>query len=734
MARGGQGLDLIVLLKDHDIEAEARASRLARRLPVEDRAILDFKATRYRLLKAQVLATQQPEDLEILRDYSHLPMAHVRFRDNGALLRFLAREEVEAVYPDERLVMHLDESLPLMGQPAAAAIVDRRGAGTAVAVLDTGVDYTKPAFGCTAPGVPAGTCKVVYAQDFAPDDGSRDADGHGSNVAAIAVGVAPDAKIVALDVFDGGGASSSDIIAAINWVISHRTDYNITAINLSLGGTTKYTTACSQKTTNPYRTPIINARSAGIITVASAGNSGWTDGIAMPACTPEAVSVGALYDGNLGSRAWVIDPATGATCNDSTTAADKVTCFSNDASFMTLFAPGALITAAGLTYGGTSQAAPHVAGALAALAGAYPGETPDQLIVRLTSRGTNVTDSRNGISHPRPNLAAAFDPGPANDLFAGAAVLSGKAGQTAGSNVGATREVGEPAHGGDVGGRSVWWQWSAPVSGLVSMDTHGSGFNTLLAVYTGGALGSLAAIAANDDDGTAGGASGLSFNTTAGSVYRIAVDGKDGATGGISLNWALRQPQSISFPPIADAPAGGGIALTATSSSGLAVGYASLTPSVCVVQSNTTKLLAGGVCTIEASQAGDASWLPAPAVSRTFTVTMLSQTIAFPPLADRELGMSPFAAIATASSGLPVEIASQTPAVCSSDHGLVTLLATGTCTLLARQEGDAMYAAADAVAVSFAVLAPARDGDVPLPPWSLLLLGSGLYALLARRR
>jgi hypothetical protein len=53
----------------------------------------------------------------------------------------------------------------------------RVGTGTAVAILDTGVNYLLPDFGsCTSPGVPS-TCKVVYAQDFAPSDGKLDDDG-----------------------------------------------------------------------------------------------------------------------------------------------------------------------------------------------------------------------------------------------------------------------------------------------------------------------------------------------------------------------------------------------------------------------------------------------------------------------------------------------------------------------------------------------------------------------------
>ncbi|MFO0006780.1 MAG: S8 family serine peptidase, partial [bacterium] len=112
--------------------------------------------------------------------------------------------------------------------------------------------------------------------------------------------------------------------------------------------------------------------------------------MAAPACSPSAVSVGAVYDSNMGAIGW-------SGCSDSSTAADKVTCFSNSTSFLDLLAPGALITAGGHTMGGTSQASPHVAGAMALVAAAFPDATPDEIEARLKSTGVNVTDSRNSV-------------------------------------------------------------------------------------------------------------------------------------------------------------------------------------------------------------------------------------------------------------------------------------------------------------------------------------------------
>src|SRR5256885_1371026 len=86
-----------------------------------------------------------------------------------------------------------------------------------------------------------------------------------------------------------------------------------------------------------------------------------------------------------------------------------------------------------------------------------------------------------------------------NDSFADRILLTGSLIATNGSNVGATKESGEPDHAGAAGGKSVWWSWTAPQSGVVRIGTSGSSFDTLLAVYTGGSLETLEVVASNDN-------------------------------------------------------------------------------------------------------------------------------------------------------------------------------------------------------------------------------------------
>src|SRR5207253_941009 len=138
-----------------------------------------------------------------------------------------------------------------------------------------------------------------------------------------------------------------------------------------------------------------------------------------------------------------------------------------------------------------------------------------------------------------------------NDAFAGAQELTGASGQVTGSNVNATEESGEPNHAGIQGGRSVWYVWTAPAEGSVSFDTFGSSFDTILAVYTGSSLSGLVSVAADDDAG-GGVQSKVSFTASAGTTYRIAVDGWTGgapASGDVTLNW----PQQARRPPANDA-------------------------------------------------------------------------------------------------------------------------------------------------------------------------------------
>ena len=163
------------------------------------------------------------------------------------------------------------------------------------------------------------------------------------------------------------------------------------------------------------------------------------------------------------------------------------------------------------------------------------GEGVNSLITPAVTLNTVYYIAVDGFDGAVGDVALNINPA-GNDAFANCLVLSGPSGSVSGRNTSASREAGEPNHAGIAGGRSLWYCWTAPSSGPVSMDTRGSRFDTVLAVYTGSSVGSLVPVASDNNSGP-NLTSRLSFNATAGTVYRIAVDGVNGASGVSTLNW-----------------------------------------------------------------------------------------------------------------------------------------------------------------------------------------------------
>lgn len=131
--------------------------------------------------------------------------------------------------------------------------------------------------------------------------------------------------------------------------------------------------------------------------------------------------------------------------------------------------------------------------------------------------------------------SAALAAAPPNDYFVNAITLIGTNATASAVNIDAAKEVGEPNHGANLGGKSVWWTWTAPSSGSVIVETTGSSFDTLLAAYTGASFTVISTVASNDDNGSAA-TSLIAFNVAPGVTYRIAVDGFNGASGQIQLS------------------------------------------------------------------------------------------------------------------------------------------------------------------------------------------------------
>jgi len=171
------------------------------------------------------------------------------------------------------------------------------------------------------------------------------------------------------------------------------------------------------------------------------------------------------------------------------------------------------------------------------------------LVSRATFNATNgityqiVVDGYDGDSgtiYLQLRMGALM-PIPSNNNFAKRAHLSGSSVATTGSNIGATLEAVEPFHNNLYGGKSVWWDWVAPGPGTVTVNTIGSAFDTLLAVYTGSSLSNLTPVASDDDSGGDDDTSLVTFYTKSGVTNYIAVDGYDGDSGSISLHLTFTQ-------------------------------------------------------------------------------------------------------------------------------------------------------------------------------------------------
>ena len=137
-----------------------------------------------------------------------------------------------------------------------------------------------------------------------------------------------------------------------------------------------------------------------------------------------------------------------------------------------------------------------------------------------------------------------------NDPFAGAEVFSGTTGAVSSSTLTASRQSGEPSHGGYGASASIWYKWVATQDGTLVVDTRLSVFDTLLGAYTGTQVNALTTLAANDDSG--GGLwSSVTITVVAGTSYFFAIDGYGNRKGSTTLNWqftAAPDPTAPSAP------------------------------------------------------------------------------------------------------------------------------------------------------------------------------------------
>ncbi len=357
-----------------------------------------------------------------------------------------------------------------------------------------------------------------------------DVDGHGTAVASVIgavgnngagmTGVAWNVKLMGLRFIDADGFGLiSDEIECIDYAIAR----GAALINASFGGT-----SFSQSLFDALK----RARDAGIIVVCSAGNDAESSDL-----FPHYPS-GYLLDNIVAVANSTRTDALAATSTYGTGTVE-------------LAAPGSsiLVADAGsdrgyLSVSGTSFSAPMVTGALALVKQKFPGEHYRQTINRvLGAVDRKAAFEGKTATGGRLNLAAALRTThgrPFNDDFARRAVFVGEAGSARSSAQFSTRETGEPTEAGSAATGSVWWTWTAPRGGSLTLDTAASAFDTVLTVYTGTALGALTRVATNDNESAAVNTSKLTLTVVAGTTYQIAVESKAAASGLVALRFALQ--------------------------------------------------------------------------------------------------------------------------------------------------------------------------------------------------
>mmetsp|Transcript_28884 Transcript_28884/g.55041 ORF Transcript_28884/g.55041 Transcript_28884/m.55041 type:complete len:542 (-) Transcript_28884:1473-3098(-) len=373
---------------------------------------------------AGYLAGTLDEDALTTRSIADLPVAVAEVTEEG-LSKLTDDPNVAMVLPDLPIALpDFDVELSVSDSEALNAVTNSSGAGTMIAVLDTGTDLDHPAFqgkNIVEACFSTNSSNVYRVESLCPNQtpistiagAGRDCDeningcNHGTHVASIALGnsnrlkgVAPDADLMSIQVFtkfDDPGVCGqrrpcvrsfpSDQIEALNFVFDNLDNYNIASINMSIGGG-RHLTSCDA--TSPLASIVTRLAARGVPSAIASGNDGFFNAVASPGCISTAITVTAT------NASGQIDISYANMSGDVDIAARGTRVF------------GALPNGRYGRLTGTSMATPSVAGLLAVLTGIRPEITISEVNRTINLAGDLVTDPRTNVAVPEYDLAGSI--------------------------------------------------------------------------------------------------------------------------------------------------------------------------------------------------------------------------------------------------------------------------------------------------------------------------------------
>ncbi|MGB9378852.1 MAG: S8 family peptidase [Mycobacteriales bacterium] len=278
-----------------------------------------------------------------------------------------------------------------------------RGAGVTVAIIDTGVS-----------SVPDLDGRIIAGPDFSGEhDSLQDSYGHGTVMAGVIagdgtssannpggayVGIAPEATVLSVKVAGRNGATDvSTVLAAMQWIASHRAQHNIRVLNLSWG-----TTSQQSPEVDPINYAVQRLWRSGIVVVAAAGNAGPHPGtVTKPGDDPVIITAGAYNDRQNSVladdtvTAWSSrgPTAAGAAKPDIVAPGRTLVATRSPGSDIEQNNPQALVGSSYIRGSGTSQATAAVSGSVALLIGRRPDLQPDQVKYAVTSTAVPIVGS-----------------------------------------------------------------------------------------------------------------------------------------------------------------------------------------------------------------------------------------------------------------------------------------------------------------------------------------------------